>query len=556
MPGTPEPFLAGRRGLRLLLLGGVTVLTLLPFTGKAFHIDDPMYIWAAKQIQSKPLDPYGLEVNWYGFPMRMSDANKNPPLASFYIAGTARVFGWGERALHFAFLAPAVIVVLGTYLLAERLCRRPLLAAFCTLFTPVFLVSSTNVMSDIPMLAFWVLAAYLWLAGLERRCAWRLLASAVLMTLSALSKYYGMALVPLLFIYTLLEERGPRWTLAYFLVPVVLLGAYQWATLSLYGRGLLLDAASYATDLPSQWGKWSIAKLLIGLAFTGGCLGAIWLFALWRWSRWAWLAAAAVGATVIITSAVTRSIAGSAMHVTEENVWTSAALLGVFATGGAVLLATAVEEVVRRRDADSWLLCLWILGTFVFAAVVNWTTSGRSILPMVPAVAILVARRMEAPGRKEAQHRLGTIAVTLCSALLAVGVARADLTYANSAREAARRIHDKYAGGTHAVLFEGHWGFQYYMEALGGKAVNLSAPSAKPGDIVVVPENNSSVYWPKEATSTLVETMEVPSSTWIATMRTELGAGFYADQIGPLPFAVGKVPPERYYIFRVAPVKR
>jgi hypothetical protein len=29
------------------------------------------------------------------------------------------------------------------------------------------------------------------------------------------------------------------------------------------------------------------------------------------------------------------------------------------------------------------------------------------------------------------------------------------------------------------------------------------------------------------------------------------GAGFYAAKLGPLPFVIGKVPPERYRIFEV-----
>src|SRR2546426_2759192 len=217
------------RGLSLLLLGALTALTLLPFTGKALHIDDPMYVWAAKQIEKKPLDPYGFEVNWYGFPMPMSDVNKNPPLTSYYIAGVGRVFGWGERTLHVAFLVPAIIVIIGTYLLAERLSRRPLLAGVCALFTPVFLISSSNLMSDVLMLAFWVSAVCLWIIGLKRRSAWRLVASGTLMAVSALAKYYGMALIPLLLVYSLLEKRRATWGLAALLVPVGFLGVYQWS---------------------------------------------------------------------------------------------------------------------------------------------------------------------------------------------------------------------------------------------------------------------------------------------------------------------------------------
>lgn len=66
---------------------------------------------------------------------------------------------------------PALGVVGGTYRLAQRLCGRPLLAALATLLTPVFLVSSTNVMCDTLMLCLWVWAVVWWDRGLVQGSA-------------------------------------------------------------------------------------------------------------------------------------------------------------------------------------------------------------------------------------------------------------------------------------------------------------------------------------------------------------------------------------------------
>src|SRR5881396_782333 len=99
-PAQVEPFLNGRRGLRLLLLAGLTALSLAPFLGKSFHIDDPLFVWAAKQVQVNPGNPYGFDVNWYGITLPMSEVTKTPPLTSYYIAAVAAVLGWSERTLH------------------------------------------------------------------------------------------------------------------------------------------------------------------------------------------------------------------------------------------------------------------------------------------------------------------------------------------------------------------------------------------------------------------------------------------------------------------------
>jgi hypothetical protein len=37
----------------------------------------------------------------------------------------------------------------------------------------------------------------------------------------------------------------------------------------------------------------------------------------------------------------------------------------------------------------------------------------------------------------------------------------------------------------------------------------------------------------------------------ITTIQRELGSGFYSSDLGPLPFAIGPVPPERYELIRL-----
>src|SRR5271167_2885862 len=103
--------------MALLLL---TLICLLPFSGKAFHADDPLFIRAAQQITRHPLDPYGFQMVWFEYEMPMSRVTQNPPLASYYMALLGSVAGWRERTLHLGFMLPAVGVILGTYHLARR----------------------------------------------------------------------------------------------------------------------------------------------------------------------------------------------------------------------------------------------------------------------------------------------------------------------------------------------------------------------------------------------------------------------------------------------------
>src|SRR5262245_20685828 len=528
---------------RTLALAGLTILLLLPFSGKAFHIDDPLFIWAAKHIQTNPLDPYGFDVNWYGVTMPMADVTKHPPLVSYYIAGWAAVLGWGERSLHVAFLIPALLVILVTYRLAARLCARPLLAALCTLATPVFLVSGSTVMSDTWMLALWLSSVHLWITGLDKSSVSRLLLGSASIALAAVAKYYAMALIPLLVAYTLFRTRRPTRALAALILPVALLGVYQWWTHERYSHGLLMDAASYATELNA----WTLDKLVIGLAFTGGCIGVVCLLTRWCMGERLWLALA-LGALPLV---MVRAIPLVETHGTDaaRNPWPGAPIFALFAAGGVLVIALALRETIRRRDAETWLLSLWLLGTFLFASVVNWSTNGRSILPLVPAAAILLARGMPSDaGRAPAQWAIG--AVIASAALVASAVAWSDLALADSARDAARALVTRHGGREERLLFEGHWGFQYYMEGGGAVPVDFQNTIVRAGDLIVLPENNTNVVPLSEDEYAFVESIEIPAGRWLTTLNHAIGAGFYADVLGPLPFVVGVIPPERYYVFR------
>src|SRR6185437_11350990 len=189
------------------LLALAAALILLPFLGKPFNIDDPLFVWAAQQIHSHPFDPYGFHVNWYGFDMPFSQVTKNPPLASYYLAIFGGIFGWSEIALHSAMILPAIAAILGAYRLASRFCKRPLLAGFLTLLTPVFLVSANTVMCDVLMLAFWVWALVFWIEGTERKRLGYFVLAAFLIALAALTKYFGVCLIPLVAAWSIARKR-------------------------------------------------------------------------------------------------------------------------------------------------------------------------------------------------------------------------------------------------------------------------------------------------------------------------------------------------------------
>ena len=132
-----------------------------------------------------------------------------------------------------------------------------------------------------------------------------------------------------------------------------------------------------------------------------------------------------------------------------------------------------------------------------------------------------------------------------------MAVAHADAQLAESARSAATEIAAKAAASSASLKFEGHWGFQYYMEQQGAIALDSKNLRLSPRDVIVVPLGNSYLF---PLPGQIVEPWfahDVPWSSWISTMDGTLGAGYYSDGWGPLPFVLGQVPPDKYLVYRV-----
>lgn len=543
-----------------LFLALATVSCLLPFSGKAFHIDDPLFVWTAQQIANHPFDPYGFRLVWYVTDMPMSAITKNPPLASYYGAFVGVVAGWSEQAWHPGFLLPAIALVLGTYRLAHRFTASPLIAAAATLFAPGFLVSATGVMCDVMMLALWIWAVIFWLQGKDSDKPLYFVASGLLITACALTKYFGVSLLLLLPAYSLFRQRRLGAWAWYLLIPVAGLAGYQLWTKALYGRGLLWDAAQYARSPQHVDQASRLTSGPVGLSFLGGCALPVLLFAPVLWNR-----------RQLILVTLASAIAGLAVgmrwlhplvHDSEQHwAWIGVQFAFYFA-GGIFVLGLAIADYRKRKDAESILLALWVLGTFVFAAFLNWTVNARSLLPLIPAAAILLARRLD---QKLDENRLTAerwssgmslgIAMAIfviplaLSAIVSLSIAWGDAAFANSGRKFANLIHQQTQNQAGNVFFQGHWGFQYYMQQFGARPMELDRFAFQTGDLVVTPENNTSTFPIPAQFVAAQQILQIDPHAYAATMG--LGAGFYSSVWGPLPFSFGRVPSERYLVVRL-----
>lgn len=537
--------------ISVLLLVFITTMLLLPFVNKAFHADDPLFIWVARQIQSHPFDPFGFGVNWYYHNEAVFRVTKNPPLTSYFIALIGSLLGWKEMMIHIAFMFPAIAVVLGTFFIARKLCAKPLLAGLFSLITPVFLISSTTVMCDIMMLAFWVWAVFFWIEGIEKDKYFALCLAAVLMSLCALTKYYGIALIILLPVYALVKKRRIGLWALYLALPVAALCLYQWATKALYGTGLLSSAASFASANQMKMDFELISKILIGLSFTGGCFAVIIFYIPFLWPRRSMIFGTAGFVIFILIMLCADKIGNYPLRINHKINWPMLLQFSVFVFIGVNLLALAIKDLKESgMSAESVLLFCWISGTLIFASFINWSVNARSVLPMAPAAGVILSRALNRC-RRYRYNNIFLFLPLVPAAVIAVMITRVDYVLANSARNAADIIYSRYGENLKRVWFEGHFGFQYYMEQ---KAFRLPPnPRARiaPGEILVIPENNMNLfYMPPDVRLALKESIELPVCRWASTTNGCVWAGFYWADF-PLPFAAGDCPNERYNVIEI-----
>jgi hypothetical protein len=492
---------------------GLAGLLALPFLGKAFSIDDAVYLRIARHIREAPLEPYSFSYNWNLSPAPIWINDFNPPLHHYLLAALPHS---PEALAHLAFLPFSLLCAGLSLAISRRLCRDPWPATLCVLFCPAYLIASTSVMTDLPLLAFWLAAVHLTLAAAEGREAllWGAGAAAAA---AAMTKYFGLAAAPLLLAYWLMKKRRPSIHLAAFLLPFAALALWSWVSLRQAGFIHALGSAGVGLGVRRE-------SPAVVLSFLGGSL--LWpLFACPRALKRPSLLAALAAAAAL-----------GALYWPRVPPAARPCFL-FMVPAGAMLCATALESALLRPDAESGMLILWFAGTVAFAGGLNWTVNARAFLPAALPAALLAARRMEGRKTRWPLVLLSTLAVSLLLACADQGFAWAQRRFA---RTTAR---DLLRSGSR-VRFIGHWGFQHYMEAEGAEPFDYRNPDLRPGDLIAVSMNNTGVLPPPEGLGRRLKRVSVEriANPFGAQLQDNFGnsAGFYCSLFGPVPYSFAR----------------
>lgn len=538
-----------REHKHLIFIILILAVAYFPFVNKAINVDDTMFLKAAEQILVTPLDFFGGEVNWDGFPVPHFAENKNPPFISYLIAAVGSVFGFSEIALHSFFFLPLALSAIGIYLLGRQFDANPLFTAILAIFTPAFLVHGTNVMSDSTMLMFWIWGLVFWISGNRTGDSKWFFLAGVSVAFGILTKYSCVLLLPLIVFSGIWQYKKPGLWMVSFLIPLSALAFFEYYTQVLYGKGLFSEAFLYANESSPRGLVDYFDNTLIGLSFLGGCFPAALLLMPLTGNRLLRVVVAVIAAAVAILIYFRGSIGG---HSFIRDGGLDPGLVFqfcAFTLSGICLVFAALKEINKGFSHDSIFLLLWFFGIFIFASYLNWTINARSFILIVPVMGILLSRRLEKWGIRESKtKRHISYSMIGIAGLIAVATVYADFIWAGTARTAAKEITMKY-NKIGKVWFQGHWGFQYYMEQLGASPQKFLAIEIQPGDFVVIAVNNTGLALLPDW-FVMVEDLDFSQGSLLATMSSNRTAGFYSSVWGPMPYVVETPAKERYLVFR------
>lgn len=519
-----------RSALPAILLAAAV---LVPMAGKAFTIDDPLFLRQAQHALGDPLHPTSAVMVWSEVPqpMRLSQIMPGGPVMAWLLVPTI-LAGGSEVVAHLTQLVLLVVALVAVAVLALRLEgdeQQARSAALLLAATPAVLGMAGTAMPDVAAMALGVL-------GVERLVAWRQqghavagFAAAVTLALAPLARSHAGLLVGLS-VFLL----DPPWRAWRQWLPVG--GAVALAAALLW---LTHDPLGGSSDIARSAGLFSsVANLRSNLV----AFGLHWVFVLplalaWMIARAArfWRSPLPYACAFAASAVVAASPLGAWLWIAP------AAGLGI-----AVVLDVFVEAL-QQRDRARVALAAWLVVALPVAVYLHFPS--KYLVVSAPAAAILSARALATLPRRAGRALL--VGLVAAGAAFGLAILRADATFAGLGRRAAAELVAPYVARGERVWFNANWGFQWYAERAGARIVTRTPPHPRAGDLLVSAQQTVTgiplrAFPRRELVATVSE--DAPGGR---IMSAPLGAGFYSNGWGFLPWAWGSGEVDRFELWRL-----
>jgi hypothetical protein len=403
-----------------------------------------------------------------------------------------------------------------------------------------------NLMTDLPMLAFWLasICCFLWAVHMRSRALYAL--SAVFQVAAAFTGYQSLALIPLLGFYQLRKGRGRTGWLSLAVAPMAIV---CWYTLNCfhYGRPLWRFTLGYMQSRHPLSMDCLVTKLVSIIQYQGWLIifPFFILYVLARDLKWRALILASLAGIYLAQIIIPE------YRLIDKGIFVIGLAAGffVFLEMGKVTWSAFFKgrETIGLKSAEGQFLGLWYFGVFAYCLFLFTEGSARYILPMLPPFILCFFRVLEmsevleyrVPARLMSSAMLasGSLVISLMWGLM---LSRADQDFARIYPNAAAEISG--IVGPLKSYSVGEWGFRYYLNRRDVQPLPADVSSVHGGDFLAVPKLAVPHDIPANLRSLLmpVQTVSYRPETPLRILDLQTPAAFYSTGWGLIPFSISQ----------------
>lgn len=535
---------------------------LLPFFGKAFHIEETVYLQYGQYLVNNPSRPFSCS---FIYDNQLIDENSGMTHSPFIGYLNSLLFFFfpqaGEFVFHAFYSLFLIISLLSFHALIRDRLQQPLPGILLFATTPVMMLTSQSIMPDMAAFSFSLLA----LACIDRYLLsprrWLLLIGCVFLVVSWFCAYQMVLTSGVLFLTGLFAPSLRKATLLPAIGSLCVLLCWAELTRLQLGHPHFLSAldTSYIV-IPDYFENITGMLCNLGGVYLPPLVAAIFLFMYSPW-RFRLISIFPVLSVTVMVS-------------TSGNFFSDFIVFPLFFWGGLTLLLSPLWLISRpeggaffsrietarnffRRQPILVFLFLW-WGVFsIFGAFIPSFAAARYYLPLSPLfviVASLILEKNIATSRKRALwYGLLLIGNLMFSLLLSM----ADREHAACYPSLFRDPQIQKLSSHHSTIYiVGKFGLQHYGVAAGHRMYVIDKTNLKYGDIVISarycgasPQNvlTSENYQRLTKLADLSCHGKIP----LALTDYKNNAGFHCSLVGILPFTFSREPVEVFSLYFV-----
>ena len=527
----------------ILIIIAVSVLIVLPFINQAYYIDDFIYLSAAQQYNEYGFDSFKKGMTEMEGYLYHNYYITHPLLWPWFLATFMKIFNTeSELILHLINIITLLITGFSALLISKRFSNEPIFTTLFFLFFPAIMLLSHTMMTDIPTVAFFLLALGLHFEGIEKNSKWYLLSAGIAATISIGISYQALFIIFLFVFYNF--QKKERRLLTYLPVIIPLLFFTCWC---LYTWKILGIPHPF---ISLQWGSANINifyDFLPKISAFINSIGAATFFPLFILIIYS--LKPNFRKLIIISFLV--AIFAQIKLASNYSIVQKLLFLTYFTSGLFILLRIILALILsfKVKDENNIFLCVWFISFFIAVIVIMPLGVSRYLFPVFLPLVIIILNDIRNFFTLEKFKKAIIIGLGV-TALWGYLCSIADYTFAGLYREFTEEISNKYIEQN--IWYCGD-GFSFYMKAKGNKPVLFEGKKPEINDIVVI----SSELWSYKVPdvmkrAVLIKKISYNSIYPIRTMNIPSHAGFHDNLSGALlPFSITRSRYEEFSIYKI-----